>query len=335
MNIVARSTAWEWFKLRRRWMPWILLIVVVLFSQLGVWPAYFGYNELGRGGQVTMVSSGQFGGPGEQRPISVECADVMAEPPRVADLDPALVPGLRVQCAEVTKRAAEQLPIAYANFTLPGSIGQAMTTASALGSILIAVLAASTVGVEYSWGTLRTVLVRGTGRWQYLAGKIAVLLLAALAALIVVVGVTAVSSLVAQSLVEAPAGYVAPGWGDALGAIGRAWFGFVPMIALVVLLTVLTSSTAMGMAIGIGYTIAEPLIMLLVGQLSDRVTVVTDYLLAANINGWTGGGAAAFGAAGGLSSLHHFIVLSLYTVVFVALAAWLIESRDVTKATGT
>lgn len=334
MSIVARATAWEWFKLRRRWMPWILLLLVVLVSQLGVWPNYFGLRQWDDGGQVTMTSTGQFG-PGE-RPVTVSCTDVTAEPPRTTDVDATLIPGLRAQCAEVGKRAAEQRPLLYSQLTLPGSIGQAMATASAIGGILISILAASTVGVEYSWGTLRTVLVRGTGRWQYLAGKMAVLLLAALAALIVVTGVTAVSSLVAQSLVEAPPGYVAPGWDSALEAIGRSWFGFVPTIAFVVMLTVLTSSTAMGMAIGIGYSIAEPLIMLLLRQVSDRVAVVSDYLLSANIDGWANGEQAAqFGVTTGLTSLHHFVVLAVYTVVFVGIAAWLIESRDVTKATGT
>ena len=33
---VLRLTKWEWFKLRRRWMPWILLAIAVLLSQVGI-----------------------------------------------------------------------------------------------------------------------------------------------------------------------------------------------------------------------------------------------------------------------------------------------------------
>ena len=29
MSSVMRLARWEWFKLRRRWMPWILLLILV------------------------------------------------------------------------------------------------------------------------------------------------------------------------------------------------------------------------------------------------------------------------------------------------------------------
>ena len=34
---VALLTRWEWFKLRRRWMPWILLGFVLVMEQLLFW----------------------------------------------------------------------------------------------------------------------------------------------------------------------------------------------------------------------------------------------------------------------------------------------------------
>ena len=34
---VLRLTRWEWFKLRKRWMPWILLGIVVIVTQISVW----------------------------------------------------------------------------------------------------------------------------------------------------------------------------------------------------------------------------------------------------------------------------------------------------------
>src|SRR5690606_15883737 len=132
---------------------------------------------------------------------------------------------------------------------------------------------------------------------------------------------------------QPPAGFEPAGWTSPLTAIGRAWFGMVPMMALVILFTVLTSSTATGMAVGIGYSIAEPLIMALLTQLTDRIEVVSDYLLAANINGWNG--AAGFGATSDVGAVHQFVVLSVYTVLMVAAALWLLQRRDVTKATGT
>ena len=42
---VARLTLWEWYKLRRRWMPWILLAVAIAFMQLGIWLSYGAYHN--------------------------------------------------------------------------------------------------------------------------------------------------------------------------------------------------------------------------------------------------------------------------------------------------
>ena len=38
---VLRLTRWEWFKLRKRWMPWILLAVAVAITQLSIWGTFF------------------------------------------------------------------------------------------------------------------------------------------------------------------------------------------------------------------------------------------------------------------------------------------------------
>ena len=39
---VARLTLGEWYKVRRRWLPWILLGVVVLITQALLWGFYIG-----------------------------------------------------------------------------------------------------------------------------------------------------------------------------------------------------------------------------------------------------------------------------------------------------
>ena len=42
---VMRLTLWEWFKLRRRWMPFILLAVGVILAQVGLWFAFAAYHN--------------------------------------------------------------------------------------------------------------------------------------------------------------------------------------------------------------------------------------------------------------------------------------------------
>ncbi len=47
---------WEWFKLRRRWMPWILLGILILFSQLFIWGSFFSYrSQVQSGGEFYLI----------------------------------------------------------------------------------------------------------------------------------------------------------------------------------------------------------------------------------------------------------------------------------------
>ena len=41
---LANLVRWEWFKLQRRWMPWILLAVLVLVTQLSILGTWFAFN---------------------------------------------------------------------------------------------------------------------------------------------------------------------------------------------------------------------------------------------------------------------------------------------------
>ena len=41
---ILSLTRWEWFKLRRRWMPWVLLAILVVFPQIGLVGSYFIYR---------------------------------------------------------------------------------------------------------------------------------------------------------------------------------------------------------------------------------------------------------------------------------------------------
>ena len=43
---VLRLTRWEWFKLRKRWMPWILLIVALAVVQATLWGFYASYGNV-------------------------------------------------------------------------------------------------------------------------------------------------------------------------------------------------------------------------------------------------------------------------------------------------
>jgi len=279
MAHIMNLTRWEWYKLRRRWLPWIMLGLLLVVSQLFVWVSYF-FNR------------------------------------------------------------TEQSRDVYDNFTLPGSIPNALGLAYSIGIFLIVILTASVLGTEYRWRTLRSIIARGTGRWQYLASKIMLLGLLAGGALLIVVAVTAVSSLIAGALAGgAPAGSSASArWLDVPIAFGKAWFAFLPYIALAAFFTVLTTSTAAGMAISLVYYYAESIVAAIFLNLFTWFETAASYMLGRNATAWMTSGddspVISFPMGGRFgtfpSALHAFLVLMVYILALGGLALWLFRRRDLT-----
>ena len=72
---VLRLIRWEWFKLRKRWMPWILLIVALAVVQATLWGFYASYGNVGN-----EYASGYPGIPdarGRSPIIRISCADIL------------------------------------------------------------------------------------------------------------------------------------------------------------------------------------------------------------------------------------------------------------------
>ena len=77
---VLRLTVWEWFKMRRRWQPWILLAVAIVLAQIGLWVSYTAYHndtlqELMSGGGGSMGTS--YEQDGETISVSITCAEIV------------------------------------------------------------------------------------------------------------------------------------------------------------------------------------------------------------------------------------------------------------------
>jgi ABC-2 type transport system permease protein len=329
---LAAAVRWDWFKLQRRWMPWILLAILLLFSQLGVWTALLRYQaDRQSGGRVPIV--GATGGPSG----SVACSDLLAGKTSAlpAGTSPVVVEGLQAQCRQAQAELQGRLAEEYQSMTLPGSIPTSAGLGVTVGLILIAVLAASYVGTEYGWGTLRTALVRGIGRWQFVASKLLLLALLAAAALLVLCVATAISSTAAGSIAPAPATTLAaPSWGHAAVILVKGWVALTAFSVLAVFTTVLTRSSAAGMAIAIGYYLAESITVSILSGLVSWLDTVAHYLFGANLVAWAN--LEFFGAgASSVTPLHAFLVLLVYAVVLAALSFWIFERRDVTGSSSS
>ena len=286
---IANLVCWEWFNTRRHWMPWILLVLPLLFVQLTFWGTYYSYRApisiamRMRGSAVRAVGNDE--STYERVTVDLSCDDVFAG--RVpADLPPQIgATDFELQCNEAREREEADRRDMFDRIILPGSVSNAVALIHGIGVILVAIMTASLLGTEFGWGTLRLVLARGTGRWQLLSAKLILIALLVGAALAVIAATTAASSVIVSSLVsERPEAQIE--WADALAAFGRAWFGLLPYAALAGVVTVLASSSVAGISAAIGYLFTEwPVAALLLSRF-DWAQDVADYMLGRNITAW-------------------------------------------------
>ncbi len=274
---VATLTRWEWFKLRQRWVPWILLGFVLVIEQLLFW-------------LVATLSD------------------------------------------DVSYQSTSE------------NIANGLGFSAFFGPFIAVILAAVVIGGEYGWGTLRPVLSKGAGRWQFMASKISVVVLVTAGILVILCITVTISGFIAEAILTAPE--TTESYGDIsainlLALFGRMIYGFVPYIALALFLVVLTTSNGVGIALSMGYYIAETIIVVpIIANFSWSGQVFT-YLLGPNVAAWQsipgndGNPASGIVTFGGISEMAHgFILVTIYAAVLAAVAIVLFLRRDIAGAKG-
>lgn len=211
--------------------------------------------------------------------------------------------------------------------------GFGISIVSGIGSVMLIVFAASHVGTEFGWGTLRTLLAHGAGRAAFLSAKL--LSIAGFGVLFILVGVVAaiIGSYLATTIAAGDTG------GLDLGAISnsaaRAYYTFLPYMALAALIAVWSRSAGAGIAAGLVLYFTEGLITSLLVQLNRDYANIVNYGLSRNVTALTRD-AAATGVTQDPSAValpdpgQAALVLAIYTAVFVALAFWRLRTRDIT-----
>jgi ABC-type transport system involved in multi-copper enzyme maturation permease subunit len=198
-----------------------------------------------------------------------------------------------------------------------------------IGSILVAVFASSLIGSEFGWNTLRPLLARARTRSSLLTAKwlTVVLYVATLAVIGVVTTITAatIASVVAgEGTVWSVSTII-----DTVAISGRFVMGLLPMAALAMFVAVLTRSNAAGIAISIAYGFIEPVVFLLLSQVSD----VFDTIKKGAIY-WNTDRLFTLGGNNDLTARDAWLsagVLTLWVALFVAVSYRVFNRRDVTS----
>ena len=210
--------------------------------------------------------------------------------------------------------------------------------------MLIVTLSASMMGTEYGWGTLRTALARGPGRWQLLVSKFGISTLAGLGGLVIAAVFIGISSLVTTGLVENSDELASSGeWPEAILTIVKAAYALIPYALLAMALTVFTSSATVGLAITMGYHIAEQIAVPILAFFVGGFGTVAGFTLGISANAVISqGGEQEFiflvtniGEGDLPNTAQAFLVLLGYSIVFGGAALWLFQRRDITGAKGT
>ena len=332
-------------------LPWVLLAIVVILMQAAVWGAYVVHRTepfSPRHYIGLSETAGENAGENKEMIFEAEwaCQDVRGDriPPGVEELadqhrESALanVEEFRQTC----EGYEEALDFSRHAVLLPNSILLAFTLLQGTLFILVSILAAAALGGEYGWGTLRTVLTKGTGRWQFMLAKVLALMVTALAGLVVAAATVALSSLIIGLFgLEGDSLQGSAEWVDVPIKIGTLLYSFLPYVMLALLATALTSSTALGITAFVVYYLIETTASPILNNF-DWFQRISEYLLSPNVTtvlqasygevsiSINGGGDAAQP-----DILHAVLVLAGYTLVFGALTFALFQRRDITGAKG-
>jgi ABC-2 type transport system permease protein len=218
---------------------------------------------------------------------------------------------------------------------------------SSLGAILAVILVSTSVGNEYSWRTIRTMLISSESRFKLLTAK-----LVTVAEFIFIGMVVGVAVGFAMSLLTTWIGGYAfdfsfftrtYAW-DQFLQFWRTYFVLLPFVTMAFMFSIVGKSAMPGIAFGVGFLFLEPMLIVpLMRQAGGWIAKVPNYLFSANVEviramanlpqGLRGGMEA--GVFGGTDKYaptvgHAFLILSIYVVVFLIIGYYLFRKRDVT-----
>ena len=226
---------------------------------------------------------------------------------------------------------------------LPLALPFALSILSSFGTILAVILIASSVGTEYSWRTLRTMLICSESRLKLLGAKLVA------AGILILIGMVVglVTGFLMSLITTAIGGYsfdfsFATGgylW-DQFLQFWRTFYVLMPYALLGFLLAIVGRSAMPGIALGIGIFFLESIVTTFMILAGGWVAKIPDYLLAANVRAITAlnnlpQGVGMGMGGGNLSSQTPEIwqaagTLAVYSLVFIVLAFYLFRKRDVT-----
>jgi ABC-type transport system involved in multi-copper enzyme maturation permease subunit len=287
----------ELYRLRRRWMTWIVLALGV-----GLAFAFYELIYVSLNAQLRLLQGGNAPpnavGPGgiDEAIRQIEDTLQQVRPEHIPDFGVSLVAGL--------------------------------------GAVMLIVFSASHMGTEFGWGTLRTSLASGLGRGQFLATKLVSAGLYALLFTVLGVASAVAASFLVSS--QAGFGTSGLDLEKVLSAGWRTAYAFLPYIALASFIAVWSRSSGAGIAAGLVIYFAESIVMQLLISFNKDYATIANLGISRNVSSLsrisvTVAGSNAQNAGVPLPDQGQAaLVLAVWIVIFIALSFWRLRTRDIT-----
>lgn len=326
LSVVLRLVGVELYKIRRRAMSKVMTIIGILLMILGF-------------AVVSLLAIFTASAP----------VNSFLLPPCSAVQNPKLEPCLNhsptpadlVRAQQAKQQAVEQ---ASAPLRLPTAISTANTIAQGAGLLLIVILAGTIVGGEYSVGTLRLVFTRGPTRTQFLLSKIGAILACIVVGYLagLLIGILSGALLNFFMGVGTSFSFLTAGWiGHLILYLLISILGLFMYSMIALCLSILGRATAAGVAGALVWWVLEGVLgqafslagSQVNGVMGDILKAIPDYFISRNMSSLLQNQSKyLFGdGSGQLSDVHALLVLAAYLVLFIGLAWWTNESRDVTN----
>lgn len=226
---------------------------------------------------------------------------------------------------------------------LPVALPFALSILSSFGSVLAVILIASSVGNEYNWRAIRTMLICSESRLRLLGAKLISAGILILIGMVIGLATGFIMSLITTAIGGysfdfsfATGGYL---W-DQFLQFWRTFYVLIPYVLLGFLFAIVGRSAMPGIALGIGVFFLESIVTTFMSLAGGWISDIPKYLLTANVRAITslaslpqgvnvgmGGGNASSQIPG---MPHAFITLGVYSLLFIIIAFYLFRKRDVT-----
>lgn len=302
----------ELFKLKKRWLVYALLVPLLVFSIVPIISNYSSYRHMLE----------EYPGIAD---IDVEITGDSDGYINITYINPQYLDERQLQMM------ATQAAYSKQGFTLPGALENTFSSIAGLGALLIVILTASAIGSEYRWGTLRHMLIKGTGRDGYLTSKLLGIGIVAVIGILIALLVAFITSLITTAMAGEGIGFdfFTPDFvGFMFSALGGLLLTLLVYFSFTTLFSILLRSVTSGMVFGVIFIYIDMMIVSLLTYANNWWENLAPYTIGHNVSEIS----SLFTMNGDAESsiLKATAILLGYCIVFLGISFYSFRRQDIT-----